>query len=293
MPTREREAGSPEDGEIDLLYRLPPERFTAARDSLAKKLKEQGNDQAASAVRALKKPTTLAWAVNQLAAKNPEQVDALLEAGTQVRKAHWQALSGQGAEALRDAIAAEREALGALLDRVESGERVGRDKIRATLLAAAHGSDEDREMLRAGRLTRELSVAGFVEVTGTAAPPPPREAPPMTARERQAAEREEKRRRLAAERAMKAEQRDHALTEREAARQRAAAEWEEKRRRAQAERALQRLRQRVRAAEERTKRLAEAAEAAEQQAAKARAWVTEAEKELEQLRRELQATTTH
>ena len=32
MPTREREAGSPEDGEIDLLYRLPPERFTAARD---------------------------------------------------------------------------------------------------------------------------------------------------------------------------------------------------------------------------------------------------------------------
>src|SRR5689334_23800148 len=143
MPTRKESAGSPVDGEIDLLYRLPPEKFTAARDSLVKKLKEQGNDDAAGEVKALKKPTALAWAVNQLVAKNPEEVDALLEAGTQVRKAHWQALSGQGADALRDAIAAEREALGILLGRVDPAERVGRDKLRATLLAAAHGSDED------------------------------------------------------------------------------------------------------------------------------------------------------
>src|SRR5919197_2614457 len=52
--------------EIDALYAADPDGFTAARDSLAKRLKADGDDDAAKRVKALHKPVRSAWAVNRL-----------------------------------------------------------------------------------------------------------------------------------------------------------------------------------------------------------------------------------
>ena len=47
--------------EADELYALPLEEFTAARDRLAKKLREDGDKAAADGVKALKKPSVPSW----------------------------------------------------------------------------------------------------------------------------------------------------------------------------------------------------------------------------------------
>jgi len=53
------------------LYGLAPEEFTAARNQLAKTLKDQGDAGASAAVKALRKPTLAAWLANQLVRANP------------------------------------------------------------------------------------------------------------------------------------------------------------------------------------------------------------------------------
>src|SRR5947207_15901983 len=69
------------DREIDKLYGLSPEEFTAARDGLAKELKAAGDQSGATSVKALRRPTVAAWAVNQVVRREPKGADGLLEAG--------------------------------------------------------------------------------------------------------------------------------------------------------------------------------------------------------------------
>jgi hypothetical protein len=49
-------------GDIDRLYALPLEEFTHERDELAKRVRDEGDADAAAAVKALKKPAVAAWA---------------------------------------------------------------------------------------------------------------------------------------------------------------------------------------------------------------------------------------
>jgi hypothetical protein len=51
----------------DDLYALPPGEFTRARDERAKGLRKEGRRDEADEVKALRKPTVAAWALNQLA----------------------------------------------------------------------------------------------------------------------------------------------------------------------------------------------------------------------------------
>jgi hypothetical protein len=72
--------------ELDALYALPPAEFTAARNDLARRLKQAGQDEAAGRVKNLRKPSVPLWAVNQLARRNPKGIAALLEAGERRKK---------------------------------------------------------------------------------------------------------------------------------------------------------------------------------------------------------------
>ena len=60
--------------DIDRLYALPREEFTPQRDELAKRLREEGDRDGAAAVKALRKPTIAAWAVNQVQRDRPDEV---------------------------------------------------------------------------------------------------------------------------------------------------------------------------------------------------------------------------
>jgi hypothetical protein len=191
------------DREIDRLYALPLDEFTARRNELAKRLKRDGDADAAEQVTALVKPSVPAWTINQLARRQKKEVQALLTMGTRLRKAQERALAGGGADALQAAQAEERESVRDLTQRAvaileEAGRPATRtvlERIRATLGAAVL-TDPERAALKAGRLTTEVQVSGFDALAGIR--PAPTELPKdeLAERRRQKAEREKKRKQL-------------------------------------------------------------------------------------------------
>jgi hypothetical protein len=165
------------DERIARLYGLPPEEFTPGRNALAAELGADGDREAAAAVKALRKPTTAAWAVNQLVRAEPDLVEALLGAGGELRQAHRQAASGRGAAQLRAAAAAERAAVEMLLAKASAA--IGRpltpalvDSVRNSLHAASSG-DEARELVRTGTLTTELRPVGLGPIPAPGETPRP------------------------------------------------------------------------------------------------------------------------
>jgi hypothetical protein len=187
--------------EIDKLFAVPLDEFTAARNELAKRLAKDGEKERADEVRALAKPTAPVWAINQLAREDKPRVRALLDAGAKLRKAQEQALRGGQSDALRSAQRAERDAVRDLTNRAgevlrEAGKPATRptlERISATLGAAAV-SDDARDELKAGRLTEELKMSGFDSLAGFVPAPPPRDE--LAERREKKAERERERRRL-------------------------------------------------------------------------------------------------
>ena len=153
------------EDEIDGLYGLPFEEFTAARDELAKRLRREGDRAAADRVRKLRKPVVAAWAVNQLSRARRDELDALLRAGDELRAAQEEVLGGGGRERMRAAVEAERAAIDVLVAAARellpprSGEAT-LEAVRETLRAAAT-DDEVREEVVAGRLVRERTAAGL------------------------------------------------------------------------------------------------------------------------------------
>lgn len=140
------------------LYGLPLEHFTAARDDLVRRLREEGRRDDASRVSRVRKPTTDAWALNQVARRHPKLVEALMNAHRQLREA-------DGGDALRAASEKRRHVVDEILDAAagvlrESEHSSGgtvQDRIIRTLLAAA--SDEATEAaLSEGTLERPAEV---------------------------------------------------------------------------------------------------------------------------------------
>lgn len=163
------------------LYGLPPGEFTGARDARVKELRKGGDREAAEAVKALRKPTVAAWALNQLARTRSKDVERLIAAGEELRSAQEELLGGGDRSAFQEAAGAERELVAELSADAttlasEAGERSGglREKVAETLHAAAL-DEETAEELRAGRLTREReAIGGFGAPGGGPAPTPSR-----------------------------------------------------------------------------------------------------------------------
>src|SRR6185312_848860 len=120
-----------------------------------------GDAAAADQVRGLAKPTVAAWAVNQLARRDPEAVRSLLNVAARLRSAQERSLQGERVpDELRAAQAEEREAIRVL---TRGAEQVLRDAERpasgttlervASLLRATAVGEPGRTALREGRLS--------------------------------------------------------------------------------------------------------------------------------------------
>jgi hypothetical protein len=185
--------GDPVGQAAEELYGLPPAEFTRARDERAKELRKSGDREAADAVKALRKPTVAAWALNQLARQRGKELGGLLSAGEGLRAAQEELLAGGDRSAFQKAAATERELVAELTGAAreivsDAGERPGPgldEKVSATLHAAAL-DEETAEELRAGRLTREReAIGGFGAAASGATPrrstPPEAPQPKKTA----------------------------------------------------------------------------------------------------------------
>lgn len=162
-----------DDEEVDGLYGLGPDEFVAARTALAKRRAAEGDQEAAKEVRALRRPTLVAWAANQLVRRDPAGVEALLGAGHRLRESQVSTLGRRGGAELRAAMAARRASLDHLLRLGVDvlGERGGahREELSAMLLASS-ADPAAGEQLRRGQLVREVVTPSGFELFGDAEP---------------------------------------------------------------------------------------------------------------------------
>ena len=175
--------------EVDRLYELPLEEFTAARNELAKRLGD-------TSVKQLKKPTVPAWTVNQLARTREVDIRRLLRAGEQLEQAQKQAVEGGDQQAFERARGAERDALRRLrsqaADLLRAGGHPANDSTLervASTLRAGSATEAGRTVLRGGRLSEELEPQGFGALVGVKpAAPRARKKSPDKSRARKARE---------------------------------------------------------------------------------------------------------
>jgi hypothetical protein len=154
---------------LDELYGADAADFVATRKRLAGELRTAGDKDAAKQLLAARRPSTSAWALNQLARRDPDVLETLLDRSAELRAAQTRALSGQS-DALRGAMRSHRDALDAATDSALAvlGDRATdafRSEIISTLRAAS-ADEEVGETLRVGRIVREVSASGFPEVAG-------------------------------------------------------------------------------------------------------------------------------
>jgi hypothetical protein len=182
--------------EIDRLYGTPLDEFVRERDELARRLAKQGDREMAARIKALRKPTAGAWALNQAVRRRRADTDALIATGKRLRAAHEDLLIGGDPAVLREAMEEERSLTSALADCAEaiasetgkSGPAL-RDRVRATLHAAAV-DDDARDELSAGRFVREREAVGLGTFGGALPAPATATAPRRAPKGRPAAKRE-------------------------------------------------------------------------------------------------------
>ena len=158
----------PPAAEIERLYALPLEEFTRERDELAKRLRGEGEREAAAAVKALAKPSVAAWALNQVRRDRPEDVRRLLEVTDELHRVYADLSAAGARERLGEAADIQRELIRSLVrcagELLEAG---GGSASEATLakvadtLRAAGLDDELRQRLSEGRVVREQRAAGL------------------------------------------------------------------------------------------------------------------------------------
>ena len=156
-----------EDEIADRLYGLPPDGFTRARNEAAAELRKAGRREEADRIKALRRPTAAAGAVNRLVREHRSEVEKYLDAAAALRDAQF---GGKGD--LSAATKRERKAFDRLLELADGD-------VRQSLQAAAV-DDEAAEELLAGRLEQELEPRGFGTLLAHASPRPakPKSAAP-------------------------------------------------------------------------------------------------------------------
>ena len=231
------------------LYALPPDEFTAARNARA-----AASDRAAAAlIKALRKPSAAAWAVNLLAREGRltealELAEALRDAQEDLDAAELARL-GRQRRALVSALA--RDAVALAGEHGVSVGAAGRDDLEKTLNAAMMDAGA-AAAVRSGRLVHALEASGFdaVDLSDAVAGAQAAAAPP-----RSRDDLAERRARKAAEQAVRDAERQESEADRTLARVEA--------RRAKAQERADLLHERIEDLRAQLERMTQDAEAAE------------------------------
>jgi hypothetical protein len=156
-----------EPDELDELYEVKPEEFTALRTKLAAAAKQRADTDTAKQISAARKPTAAAWVANRVALRDQDIRTRLAGLGERLRDAH----AAMDGDRIRELSAEQRR----LVEDVARAafEQAGladpsaalRDDVTGTLQAAIADPDVAS---RLGRLTRAERWSGFGEFSDTA-----------------------------------------------------------------------------------------------------------------------------
>src|SRR5688572_342433 len=155
------------EADIDALFQLPPTEFTAARNTLAGRLKKAGRADDAEQVKGLQRPSVTAWTVNQLYWKHRDAFDQLIATGERFRKAQASHLAGKPGdirgplEARRSALASVAKLAAAMIRQGGSSATPENMRRITTTLEALSTYGALPEAPPAGRLTDDVEPPGF------------------------------------------------------------------------------------------------------------------------------------
>jgi hypothetical protein len=177
------------DHDVDDLFQLPLSEFTSARNALVSRLNKGGRGYKAEKLRAaLVKPSISAWAVNQVYWKHREAFDDLIAAGQQLIQAQKSQFRGKAA-GLQQAQARWREALSGASRLAEAllrdaGHNSTLDLMRRvnSTLEALSTYSPGPDTPRLGRLTADVSPAGFDSIASLIPSGGPVKAPTASTR---------------------------------------------------------------------------------------------------------------
>ena len=154
--------------ELDELYGVKPEEFTALRTELAAAAKKRGDAAEAKLISSARKPTAAAWVVNLLAHSNEDAKHSLADLRERLRAAH----AAMDGAAIRELTAEQRSLVDQLTRAAFDGAEVKnpsaalRDDVTGTLQAAIADPDVAD---RLGRLTKAERWSGFGDFGATTA----------------------------------------------------------------------------------------------------------------------------
>lgn len=148
------------DDVIDPLFSAPLRAFVQERKRLAQALKQAGRRDEAKAVERLSKPTLSAWAVNQVARRQPERVRRLGVLTAELQKAHGPTFTALMKEH-RALLAQLREDAEAAL--AGDGHPTGPHLLAKVVgnLRAGVAQPEIKASIEAGRLLQDVEEPGF------------------------------------------------------------------------------------------------------------------------------------
>jgi hypothetical protein len=164
----------------DELYGLSPEEFTAARTAAEKQARSAGDRSLAADVKALRRPTLSAWAVNQLVRERSELVTQVVGLGESLRQAQ-SLLQG---DALRELTRQRRQLVAAVVAETRKlaagrGQKLSEAAARQVeeTLQAAMADPEAADAVLSGLLTQPLSSTGVESLAQVLAVPDARAEP--------------------------------------------------------------------------------------------------------------------
>jgi hypothetical protein len=155
---------------LDEIFGGPPAAFIKGRDALARKLSHEGDPEEAKRIKALRKPSKAASALNALALDDPKSIKRYLGLADKLRKA----TSGKvDAKRMRELAREEGELLEELVARAgklgDGASSSTLDRVRETLQAAQVDAELADKVL-VGRVEREERAAS-VGLDNLAGPP--------------------------------------------------------------------------------------------------------------------------
>src|SRR6267154_2060538 len=152
--------------ELDELYEVKPDEFTALRTKLAAAAKQRGDTDTAKQISAARKPTTAAWVVNRLALRDRDIRTRLAGLGERLKDAH----SAMDGDRIRALSTEQRRLVDDVARTAFEEAELGapsaalRDDVTGTLQAAIADPDVAS---RLGRLTKAEQWSGFGEFGDT------------------------------------------------------------------------------------------------------------------------------
>jgi hypothetical protein len=174
------------DAVADELYGLSLDDFIPTRTAREKQVKGAGNMELAAEIHRLPKPNAVAWLVNQLARQSSDDIQTLLELGSEMREATAN-LSG---DRLRELSRQQRQVIGGL---VQQAERLAMAAGRPASAGTARSLEETfhaaladpgaADTVALGRLTGGLRSTGFAGLESSGGKQPPSSTPSSGGRE--------------------------------------------------------------------------------------------------------------